>query len=277
MITFNKFLIIGATGKTGIELVKFLLKEKKQVAICVRSIKKAKNVFKGLYEEITTVVEHELGLQKESKELEEAIKWSDIVINSSAATFGGVPQISDYETNNELLNLMEKQEVKVKKYILVSSWYLTRPYGFISIGLNLLMSCTFGWKSLTENKIRQSSIPYIIVRPSALTNQSNTETSSIKITQDDQIFFGTISRANVAKSILRILESQTINIGNITLDLTESSNKKLEYFEVIKKVKVDDESDFITADHFKANKLISILFYSIAFIIFCYFIMKIKA
>ena len=277
MIIYNKFLVIGATGKTGIELVKLLLKEKKKVSICVRSLKKAKEVFKSLYEDIEIKIEHELGLGNESKELEDAIKWSEIVINASAATFGGIPQISDYETNKELLNLMEKQTLKVKKYVLVSAWFLTRPYGHVAIFLNLVMNCILGWKALTENKIRQSSIPYLIVRPSALTNKENTETSSIEITQNDKIKFGFISRANVAKSILRGLESSEINIGNVTLDLTEANVKGKEYFKINKSVRVDDKSDFIVADHFKANRLITIIFYSILFYIFYSLVMKYKA
>lgn len=274
---YTRYLILGATGLTGVELVKQLLNEKKDVAICVRSITKAKELFKSYYEEIKFVVEHELGIGKESKELEETVKWSEIVINTCSAPFGGNPQISDYNSNNEIICVLEKQTTKVKKYVFISTWFSTRPYGYLSIILNLLRNNIFGWKALSENRIRQSNIPYMIVRPARLTNANNIENTSVGVYQDDNKYVGEISRANTAKSIINALDNSLINKGNVTFELLETSNKQTNYLVLSKPIKQDDKNSYITGDHFRAAKIVKvILCFILLFIIYIVFGEKLK-
>jgi putative NADH-flavin reductase len=279
---FQKFLIVGATGRTGEQLVNKLLKDNKQVAIVVRNKTNAKKIFKDTYELIEKVIEIELGnsqikckLETEGiEELKEALDWCDVLITTVAAGNRGDPQKDDYNSTVELIKLCEisKNKFQGKLFVLISSLYVTRPTRLISYFLNSLVPFVLGWKALAENKLRNSSLNYLIVRPGGLTNQIGNN-SSIGIYQGDTVN-GKISRENTALGILKAIEDPNINKGKVTIDIIETNSKSK--LEIKSTIKEDDENSIITADHFKITRNITVVLYSFVLVIILGIIWRFK-
>lgn len=174
---YNNFLVVGATGATGVEIVRELLKNGKKVTILVRNKTKAKTVFKEVIEKISNVVEGELGLGESLKnnDLVKVFRETDCVISALGSTYGENPKINDYDSIKELIELSEQAEVK--KFIFVTSLYITRPYTFVAYILNNIIPFVLGWKCLAENKLRLSKLNYMIIRPGQLLNKVDEESN----------------------------------------------------------------------------------------------------
>ena len=172
---FTKFLVIGATGGTGIELVKFLIKSGKEVTILVKDTTKSKKVFKEEYEKISKVIEIELGLGKaiNNEELKKSVRECDCLISTLGTSMGQNPKISDYDSIKELIEIGEQE--KLKKFVFVTSLNITRPLTFVAWMLNNIIPFVLGWKALAENKLRLSKLNYMIVRPGQLVDKINSE------------------------------------------------------------------------------------------------------
>jgi hypothetical protein len=281
---YEKFLIAGATGKTGIELVNLLLKKGKKVAIISRNITKAKTIFKDQYEKFYKVVDYELGniqLRGDQEiyinnELLEAVEWCDVLISSLGPTMGNDSSRCDYQSNVELINHCEKSKnnFQGKLFIYVSTIYITRPYNFVSFILNYIMPFLMGWKALAENRLRQSNLNYFIVRPGALIDETNI--NSVIIDQGDKIN-GRTSRRNLATFILNSLNDPSINTNRSTVEIIDSKISNESFTINLKSpIKSDDKNYLITEDHFTATRNIIIFIYTLIFILILYLICKFK-
>lgn len=168
---YNSFLIVGATGGTGKELISQLIALNKKVSIIVRNKTKAKTIFKEDYEKISNIIEIELGSGEaiQNEEIHKAIRETDCLISAIGTTFGQNSKRSDYDSIKELIEICEIENVK--KFIFVTSLYITRPYSFVALMLNNIIPFVLGWKALAENKLRMSKLNYLIVRPGQLTNK----------------------------------------------------------------------------------------------------------
>jgi nucleoside-diphosphate-sugar epimerase len=168
---YNNFIIFGSTGGTGIHIVKKLLEQGKNVTIVVRDKTKAKTIFKENYEKIKLVIEEQMGRGTSIKndELKNALKSTDCLISAIGSSMSSNPKLDEYVAVKELIELAE--EAKVKKFALITSLYITRPYTFVSFLLNNLLPFVLGWKSLAENKLRLSKLNYMIIRPGGLVDK----------------------------------------------------------------------------------------------------------
>jgi len=280
-IDYSKYLIAGATGRTGIEIVKSLLKLDKKVHLIVRSKTTARKIFKESYEKIEKIIELELGkdiINKDylnNEELRESIEWCDVLISAVGSTLGGDPQQSDYTSTLDLINLCENSEKKFlgKMFVLVSSLFVTRPYSFTAFLLNYLLPYVLGWKALAENRLRHSDLNYLIVRPGQLTGASSAK-RSIGVSQGDSIK-GKISRENVAIAIIESLKNPRVNKGRTTIDIVETAAES-QIIEISKEIVPDNEKSIITADHFNANKYFNVCLHTILFLLIIYLIYKLK-
>jgi len=281
----SKYLIIGATGGTGKELVDKLVSEGKKVAILVRNKTKAKSVLKDKYEKIDNVIEYELGLsavrgeveRKYNSELLNAIEWCDVLISTVGNVRGSDPQTSDYFATVELLDHCQKSESKFKNklFVLVTTLFITRPYHFISFILNWIMPYVLGWKALAENRVRQSGLNYLIVRPGGLTSRE--ETKTVEVYQGDTVS-GYISRKNLANMILYSITNSNVNKGQVTVDVIEKkkSGQSDTPVEITSFIKLDDENSIVTADHFRATRNITFVLYGILTLLVCYLVYRYK-
>ena len=136
---YNNFIIFGSTGGTGIHIVKKLLEQGKNVTIVVRDKTKAKTIFKENYEKIKLVIEEQMGRGTSIKndELKNALKSTDCLISAIGSSMSSNPKLDEYVAVKELIELAE--EAKVKKFALITSLYITRPYTFVSFLLNNLL------------------------------------------------------------------------------------------------------------------------------------------
>ena len=265
----SRFLVIGATGNSGIAIVNSLLTNtENKIHIVVRNTTKAKDIFKQNYEKIEKVIEFEFGKTEDDTELLNSVKCCDYIISALGPRLNDNPLVSDYISTKKMIELCEKCS-NLKKFIYISSILVTRPYHPISFLLNTMVPYCLGYKALTENLFRKSKLNYIIVRPGGLTDKP--EINYVRVDQGDKRS-GKISRPTLAKFITDMI-SNNQEINRITIDVVA---EKTEYkYEIPSNLKEDDfDRDYITKDHFNATKNMTILLYTILVFIIVYLMHK---
>ena len=189
--------VIGATGKTGIEVVKQALEHNHHVTAFVRDPTKL-----NLQHEQLNVV---TGNVLDVKTLEPAIKGQDAVICALGATSLGKIALLSEGTHN-IITTMQKHTVK--RLIVMTaigvheSWKQLNWFAkvfFILMLKNLKVD-----HERQEDIVRASGLEYIIVRPGRLTN--GRRTANYTFGTDPSIKSGSVSRADVADFMLKQLE-----------------------------------------------------------------------
>ena len=96
-------------------------------------------------------------------------------------------RIIDYQTNRLLADACLFR--RVKKFILVSSTYVTRPETFTGHFLNTFTGGALGNKLEAENILRRSGLEYTIVRPGHLKgdHEFDMKESTIKNQPQEQV------------------------------------------------------------------------------------------
>lgn len=178
---YSEYLIVGATGGTGTHIVNDLINQGKNVTLIVRDKTKAKEIFKENYEKIKEVLEAQLGIGYvlKNEQIKSAFQKCDCIISTIGSNTHSNPKINEYNSIKELIQLAEGENSKIKKFVFVTSLYITRPYTFVAYLLNNIIPFVLGWKSLAENKLRLSKLNYMIVRPGGLTNEVKNESNLI--------------------------------------------------------------------------------------------------
>ncbi len=276
----NKFLVLGATGGSGIELVNLLISKGKNVSIIVRNKTKAKAIYKENYEKIYQVIECELGLSQIKCEVEpvynqqllEGIDWCDVLISSLGTPYGQSPQQCDYMAVSDLLKHCKKADFSDKQIVYISSMYITRPNSFVAFFLNSLMSNVLGWKALAENIIRQSGLNYLIIRPGRLTNTKTPLT--VEIQQGDK-GKGQISRFNLANMVLHSLSDVDVNKGKVTVEVIEKNTYE-KTIEIKQSIQQDNDDSIILVDHFRTTRNFTAIIYTILTLLVICLIWKFK-
>jgi uncharacterized protein YbjT (DUF2867 family) len=185
----KKFLIAGATGKTGRIIVQMVLDRGDRPRILVRDQDLAQNLFGDQ-------VDVYVGDVRQPESLLPAVSGVDILISAigTRTPVGkNCPKRVDYEG---VINLIQAaRESGVQRFILISSISVTQP--------NHPMNC-FGrileWKLKGENALRESGLSYAIIRPGGLVDSSEGEKLWV-LDQGDKIL-GTISRTALAETCL---------------------------------------------------------------------------
>ena len=185
----KKFLIAGATGKTGRIIVQKLLDRNDHPRILVRNQGLAENLFGGQ-------VEIFQGDVRQPESLIPAMENIDIVISAIGARTPvgkNCPKRVDYEGVNNLIRTA--MAVNVQRFILISSISVTHA--------NHPMNC-FGrileWKLKGENVLRESGLSYAIIRPGGLVDAS--EGQKLLVFDQGDSLLGTISRTALAETCL---------------------------------------------------------------------------
>lgn len=135
-------------------------------------------------------------------------------------------------SNKRSLKLIERDAVEtlckvmleenVQKVVMLSAGYVTRPFGFPTMVLNLLNTFDLRYKFEAEAMIRRSGIAYTIVRPGLLTREEAEEKKKVKVVQGDRPTGGQsrISRVLVGKFLARCLSDSSTD--GLSLEITES-------------------------------------------------------
>ncbi len=188
-------LVAGATGGTGQAVVKHLLLEGYDVVTMVRNEEKAR----GLWGD---TVAYRVADVREPDQLIEAMTGADYVITSIGSSRNDAangPEAVDYGGVRNLADVAAALEVK--QFVLVSSSGVTQPDHF----LNKMFDNILQWKLKGENALRESGVPYTIVRPGGLIDKPGAQ-STVVFAQGDTTS-GTITREDVGIICVEALQS----------------------------------------------------------------------
>jgi putative NADH-flavin reductase len=196
-----KIAIFGATGKTGIELIKQALDHGHEVTVMVRDTKRLPTFSK----QITVFT----GDFNNRDAVQSTIKGQDAVIctlgsrelykNSGLRAFGT-------RTIIEAMN-----ELGIKRLVVMSSMGIGESWQNLSFFakalFKIVMPAAREDHEAQELAVKSSSLDWTIIRPSGLTDIPNV--STYEFGKNITAKTSRISRANVADLMLKVIESNT--------------------------------------------------------------------
>lgn len=190
-----RVLIIGATGRTGREIVSEARARGLKVRVLVRDLPSARARFGDS-------VDYVVGDVRNSQDMGEWMRDVDYVISALGSNVRrepeNTPQRIDYAATRDLAAAAAAAEVK--HFVLVSSMGVTHDDHM----LNRMLDNILKWKLRGEDALRDSGVPYTVVRPGGL--RDGPRSGLIRVKQgDDPADQGQISRADVAYVCLEIL------------------------------------------------------------------------
>lgn len=205
--TARTVLVIGATGRTGREVVLKSLEAGYRVRALVRDELRARA---SLGSEVTLIV----GDVRTGEGITKAIDGADFIVSALGSNVrndpSNTPELVDY---GGVRRLAEKAaESKIRHFVLVSSMGATHR----DHPLNRMYSNILTWKLKGEDTLKASGVPYTIVRPGGLTEARGGEFLPTMMQGDDLSRQGRIARADVAA------------IAVAALDRPEAMNKTFE-------------------------------------------------
>ena len=198
------YLVAGATGGVGQQIVSKLLRRNEHVRALVRDLTKAR----ALLGENLELVE---GDARRIDSANEAVQGVQVVICALGARPGNdqnTPEQVDYEGVQNLV--MAARNAGVARFVLVSSLAVTRPdhplnqYGRV-----------LDWKRKGEDALRSSGLVYTIIRPGGLTDDPG-GAAAVQFDQGDRAS-GRISRADVAEIVMQALARDSAH--NVTFEV----------------------------------------------------------
>ncbi len=181
-----KALVAGATGQTGSHIVEQLLARNIQVRALVRAESKADA---SLPEGVEVVV----GDVLKPETLTAALAGCQVLLSATGAapSFDPTgPYKVDYEGNKNLVDAAKT--ANVEQFVMVSSLCVSKIFH----PLNLFWGVLY-WKQQAEDYLKNSGVPYTIVRPGGLKNENNDQ--AIVMSAADTLFEGSIPRQKVAE------------------------------------------------------------------------------
>lgn len=186
-------LVAGATGRTGQHVVTELLAQGYRVRAFVRDVEAAQ-------EKLEADIEYAQGDVRQRDSIDSALDGVSAIICTIGAGRvdpGNGPEFVDY---GGVRNLAEAAAAAdLNQFVLVSSAGVTHEDHV----LNKMFNNILIWKFKGEEAVRNSGVPYTIVRPGGLTDKPS-DISTAVLLQGDQAE-GLIPRADVAKTLVESL------------------------------------------------------------------------
>jgi uncharacterized protein YbjT (DUF2867 family) len=181
-----KALVAGATGQTGKQIVGQLLERNIQVKVLVRSSSKA-------LAELPQGIEIAVGDVLQPDTLRQALSDCQVLLSATGAapSFDPTgPYKVDYEGTKNLVDTAK--QANIEQIVMVSSLCVSKLFH----PLNLFWGVLY-WKQQAEDYLKNSGVPYTIVRPGGLKNEDNDQ--AIVMSAADTLFEGSIPRHKVAQ------------------------------------------------------------------------------
>ncbi|WP_027126866.1 SDR family oxidoreductase [Gelidibacter mesophilus] len=190
-------LVAGANGTTGKQIVKLLMET--QYFTPVAMVRKKEQMTQFENEGIKTV------LGDLEKDVSHAVKNIDKVI--FAAGSGGKNVIGvDQEGAKRLID--SSKNSNIKKFVMLSSMGADAPEKAEELQDYLKA------KHNADEHLKNSGLNYVIVRPGTLNNNKATDHVQLKEKLSER---GEISRADVAQTLVRVLNEDTAN--NVSFEI----------------------------------------------------------
>lgn len=187
----QEILVIGGTGQTGRNIVQKLPQYGYAVRVLTRHPDMAQEQFDTEVKVITGDITQAASVVTAMRDVTGCIIIVESA-NSDSAT--NSPERVHYEGTQHVLAAAAGRMVHI---VLVTQIYVTRPDRYPEVR-NIIY-----WRGLAEQAVRASGLPYTIVRPSWLTDQSGDQ-EAIRFEQGDT-GDGQISREDVAEVCVQSL------------------------------------------------------------------------
>jgi uncharacterized protein YbjT (DUF2867 family) len=185
-------LVIGGTGNTGQHIVRRLLERGDRVRVLSRHA-----------EQMTSLKGAEIlgGSITAAASVKAAAEGMDAVIicveSANSSQSANAPEAVHHQGVVNVIEAVRQQRTHI---VLVTQIYITRPQAYPSVA-NIIAA-----RRLGENALRQSGLPYTIVRPSWLTDEAAGK-QAIRLEQGDT-GEGNIARTDVAQACVQALSDQ---------------------------------------------------------------------
>ena len=193
-------LVAGATGRTG-RLVLEQLRRDPRYAIrpMARDVAAARQNIGSDYAWVA-------GDVTKPETLRPALAGVSLVLVTIGATERSGPNSPEFVDYGGVKNLTDAARAAgVRQLVLESSMGVGSGGGFLGMMLNLLSGDALKWKARGEAHLRESGVPYTIVRPGGLTKDPGGQTG-IALQQGDE-GSGRIPRADVAAVMIAVLDN----------------------------------------------------------------------
>lgn len=190
-------LVAGATGGVGQFIVRQLVARGVAVRAFVRDAARARELF-GPYVALA------VGDLRAPGTIPAALESvTHVICATGTRTPAGEnrPEVVDYRGVRDLVTAARDQEIA--QFILISSIAVTRPDHWLNRFGNVL-----DWKLKGEDAVRESGVPYTIIRPGGLNDESGGQLA-IVVDQGDTKQ-GRISRADVAAVAVAALDNPDV-------------------------------------------------------------------
>lgn len=200
-----KILVLGATGATGLLIVRDALAAGHSVVALVRSKEKAQAA--GL-----TGIDLVEGDARDEASLTRAIAGCDAVISSLGTAMSPFREVTMLSTaTGALIRVMAAQ--KVQRLVCITGLGAgdSRGHGgffFDRVFLPLLLRKVYDDKNRQEDAIRASALDWTIVRPTVL-NDKPAQGHVRAVTDLTTVHGGSIARADVAEFVVQQLTTDT--------------------------------------------------------------------
>lgn len=191
-------LVAGATGRTGREVLRVLAEE---TGLAIRAMSRGAPPEDLAADGDIEWVRADVTMPET---LVGALDGVEYVICTIGATERSGPNGPEFVDYGGVVNLTDAaRQVQVRHFVLVSSMGAGGGGGFVAWILNLIGGDILEWKAKGEAYLRQSGVPYTIVRPGGLHDGAGGQTG-IAVQQGDQ-GMGSIARADVATVLVAML------------------------------------------------------------------------
>ena len=187
-------LVIGANGRSGVEIVRQLQARGVTVIGAVRSLERARNVLGEQIQLVQLDVTDIAQIRAASAGVDAVVS----AIGSNAGKNKRGPETIDYQGIANLATVAAERNWK--KLVVLSSMGVTREDHFLNrIANNVLI-----WKMKGEEAVRATAVDYTIVRPGGLTDGEGGHFINV-IDGDRKQDEGMIDRADVARVAVEAL------------------------------------------------------------------------
>jgi len=159
-------LIFGATGRSGKECFAACQAQGFKTVAFVRSRDKAARVLGATAPVIVGDVTNSDSIDAALKGVTHII----IALGSSSNEVGSCAEVVEYGGVKSILDAAKKVST-VKRIVYETSHGVEDPFWFFAGFLNYMAKDTLGWKLRSEILLRESGIPYVVVRPTGLKNK----------------------------------------------------------------------------------------------------------